>query len=151
MMRRKDIIIYVLFYRFVWITIFWDTCKTFQKSISPIKCTYRAILPMLRLCNSIVEVWSTSSSLYFARSIHWYLSEDGIMLIELFVGIGIDLATILEMGLKIKCCIYIDIGFASNETVHHHQKICTCKVVAFNLKNNQDISTSKYIIIIYNL
>jgi len=53
---------------------------------------------------------STSSLPLFAQPIQWHLLGEGIILMELFVGIGIGLAATLEANLKVKCYIYIDNG-----------------------------------------
>jgi hypothetical protein len=46
-------------------------------------------------------------------TIHWKPPDDGIVLLELFGGIGIGLAAVLQAGIKVKRYVYIDIDDAA--------------------------------------
>jgi hypothetical protein len=48
-------------------------------------------------------------------TIHWRPPEDGIVLLELFGGIGNGLIAVLQAGLKVKCYIYVDVDEAARE------------------------------------
>jgi hypothetical protein len=47
-----------------------------------------------------------------SSTIHWRPPEDGIVLLELFGGIGSDLVAVFQVGLKVKRYIYIDVDEA---------------------------------------
>jgi hypothetical protein len=53
-------------------------------------------------------------------TIHWKPPNDGIVLLELFGGIGIGLAAVLQVGIKIKRYIYVDIDDAARHVAEHH-------------------------------
>jgi hypothetical protein len=44
-----------------------------------------------------------------SSTIHWRPPEDGIVLLELFGGIGNGLVTVLQAGLNVKRYIYVDV------------------------------------------
>jgi hypothetical protein len=44
-----------------------------------------------------------------SSTIHWKPPEDGIVLLELFGGIGSGLVAVLQVGLKVKRYIYVDV------------------------------------------
>jgi hypothetical protein len=46
-------------------------------------------------------------------TIHWRPPEDGIVLLELFGGIGSGLVTVLQVRLKVKRYIYVDMDEAA--------------------------------------
>jgi hypothetical protein len=55
-------------------------------------------------------------------TIHWKLPDDGIVLLELFRGIGTGLAVVLQAGIKIKRYVYIDIDDAARQVAKHHSR-----------------------------
>ena len=69
---------------------------------------------------TVMDMPSTSSSSTFTHPIHWRPLEDDISLVELFAGIGIGLATVLEVGLKVRRYIHIDTGVVPNRATRHH-------------------------------
>jgi hypothetical protein len=48
-------------------------------------------------------------------TIHWRPPEDGIVLLELFGGIGSGLVAVLQAGLKVKHYIYVDVDEAARQ------------------------------------
>jgi hypothetical protein len=48
-----------------------------------------------------------------SSTIHWRPPEDGIVLLELFGGIGNGLVAVLQVGLKVKRYIYVDVDEAA--------------------------------------
>jgi hypothetical protein len=46
-------------------------------------------------------------------TIHWKPPDDGIVLLELFGGIGTGLAVVLQAGIKVKRYVYVDIDDAA--------------------------------------
>jgi hypothetical protein len=46
-------------------------------------------------------------------TIHWKPPDDGIVLLELFGGIGTSLAAVLQAGIKVQCYVYVDIDDAA--------------------------------------
>ena len=55
-----------------------------------------------------------------AHPILWRPPNIGIILVELFGGIGTGLAAILEAGLTVRWYIYVDNSQMSTRVVHHH-------------------------------
>jgi hypothetical protein len=53
-------------------------------------------------------------------TIHWKPPDDGIVLLELFGGIGISLAAVLQAGIKVKRYVYVDIDDAAQQVAKHH-------------------------------
>jgi hypothetical protein len=48
-----------------------------------------------------------------SSTIHWRPPKDGIVLLELFGGIGSGLVAVLQAGLKVKCYIYVEVDEAA--------------------------------------
>jgi site-specific DNA-cytosine methylase len=63
---------------------------------------------------------STSPLFSFAQPIRWQPPPEGIILVELFGGIGTGLAAVLEVGLRVKKYIHVDNGYTANRAVRHH-------------------------------
>jgi hypothetical protein len=57
-----------------------------------------------------------------SSTIHWRPPEDGIVLLELFGGIGSGLVAVLQAGLKIKRYIYVDVDEAAREVAKRHSR-----------------------------
>jgi hypothetical protein len=55
-------------------------------------------------------------------TIHWKPPDDGIVLLELFGGIGTGLATVLQAGIKVQRYIYIDTNEAARQAAKHHSR-----------------------------
>jgi hypothetical protein len=55
-------------------------------------------------------------------TIHWKPPDDGIVLLELFGGIDTSLAAILQVGIKVKRYVYIDIDDAAQQVAKHHSQ-----------------------------
>jgi hypothetical protein len=55
-----------------------------------------------------------------SSTIHWRPPEDGIVLLELFGGIGSGLVPVLQAGLKIKRYIYVDVDEATRQVAKRH-------------------------------
>jgi hypothetical protein len=55
-----------------------------------------------------------------SSTIHWRPPEDGIVLLELFGGIGSGLVVVLQAGLKVKCYIYINVDEAARHVAKQH-------------------------------
>ena len=66
------------------------------------------------------EAPPTSSSFSFAQPIRWQPSPEGIVLVEIFGGIGTGLAAVLEAGITVRRYIHVDNGYAANRAVRHH-------------------------------
>jgi hypothetical protein len=50
-----------------------------------------------------------------SSTIHWRPPEDGIVLLELFGGVGSGLVVVLQAGLKVKYYIYVDVDEAARQ------------------------------------
>jgi hypothetical protein len=55
-------------------------------------------------------------------TIHWKPPDDGIVLLELFGGIGTSLAAVLQAGIKVKRYVYVDINDAARQVAKHHSR-----------------------------
>jgi hypothetical protein len=55
-------------------------------------------------------------------TIHWKPPNDGIVLLELFGGIGTSLAAVLQAGIKVQRYIYVDIDDAAQQVDNHHSQ-----------------------------
>jgi site-specific DNA-cytosine methylase len=55
-------------------------------------------------------------------TIHWKPPDDGIVLLELFGGIGTGLAAVLQAGIKVKRYIYVDIDDAARQVAKHYSQ-----------------------------
>jgi hypothetical protein len=55
-------------------------------------------------------------------TIHWKPPDDGIVLLELFGGIGTGLAAVLQTRIKVKRYIYVDIDDATRQVAKHHSR-----------------------------
>jgi site-specific DNA-cytosine methylase len=55
-------------------------------------------------------------------TIHWKPLDDGIVLLELFGGIGTSLATILQARIKVQRYVYIDTDEAARQVAKHHSR-----------------------------
>jgi site-specific DNA-cytosine methylase len=55
-------------------------------------------------------------------TIHWKPLDDGIVLLELFGGIGTSLVAVLKAGIKIKRYVYVDIDEAPRQMAKHHSR-----------------------------
>ena len=107
-----------------------------QQDIPPLRAPPRhckdPLLPwtnseeLSRQCRNIVAtiapkmLQDTSISSTFAQPIRWHPPLEGIILVELFAGIGTGLAAVLEVGLKVQRYIHVDNGFVSTRAARHH-------------------------------
>jgi hypothetical protein len=55
-------------------------------------------------------------------TIHWKPPEDGIVLLELFGGVGSGLIAVLQAGLKVKRYIYVDVDEAARKVAKQHSR-----------------------------
>jgi hypothetical protein len=55
-------------------------------------------------------------------TIYWKPLEDGIMLLELFGGIGSGLVAVLQAGVKVKRYIYVDVDEAARQVAKQHSR-----------------------------
>jgi hypothetical protein len=55
-------------------------------------------------------------------TIHWKLPDNGIVLLELFGGIGTGLAAVLQAGIKAQGYVYVDIDNAARQVAKHHSR-----------------------------
>jgi hypothetical protein len=55
-------------------------------------------------------------------TIHWKPPDDGIVLLELFGGIGTSLAAVLQAGIKVQFYVYVDIDDATRQVAKHHSR-----------------------------
>jgi hypothetical protein len=55
-------------------------------------------------------------------TIHWKPPDDGIVLLELFGGIGTSLTAVLQAGIKVKRYIYVDINDAAQQVAKYHSR-----------------------------
>jgi hypothetical protein len=55
-------------------------------------------------------------------TIHWKPPDDGIVLLELFRGIGTGLAAVLQVGIKVKRYVYVDIDDTARQVAKHHSR-----------------------------
>jgi hypothetical protein len=55
-------------------------------------------------------------------TIHWKPPEDGIVLLELFGGIGSGLAVVLQVGIKVKRYIYVDVDDVARQVAKQHSR-----------------------------
>jgi hypothetical protein len=55
-------------------------------------------------------------------TIHWKPLDDGIVLLELFGGIGTSLAAVLQAGIKVQRYVYIDTDEAARQVAKHHSR-----------------------------
>ena len=55
-------------------------------------------------------------------TIHWKPPNDGIVLLELFGGIGISLAAVLQVGIKVQHYVYVDIHEAVQQVAKYHSQ-----------------------------
>jgi hypothetical protein len=61
-------------------------------------------------------------SLLDSSTIHWRPPVDGIVLLELFGGIGSGLVMVLQVGLKIKRYIYVDVDEVARQVAKRHSR-----------------------------
>jgi hypothetical protein len=57
-----------------------------------------------------------------SSTIHWRPPVDGIVLLELFEGIGNGLVAVLQAGLKVKRYIYVDVDEAARQVAKRHSR-----------------------------
>jgi hypothetical protein len=57
-----------------------------------------------------------------SSTIHWRPPEDGIVLLELFGGIGNGLVAVLQAGLKVKRYIYVDVDETARQVAKQHSR-----------------------------
>jgi site-specific DNA-cytosine methylase len=58
-------------------------------------------------------------------TIHWKPPDDGIVLLELFGGIGTGLAAVLQARIKVQRYVYVDTDEAARQVAKHHsQGLC---------------------------
>jgi site-specific DNA-cytosine methylase len=57
-----------------------------------------------------------------SSTIHWRPPVDGIVLLELFGGIGSGLVAVLQAGLKVKRYIYVDVDEAARQVAKRHSR-----------------------------
>jgi site-specific DNA-cytosine methylase len=57
-----------------------------------------------------------------SSTIHWRPPVDGIVLLELFGGIGSGLVAVLQAGLKVKCYIYVDVDEVVRQVAKRHSR-----------------------------
>jgi hypothetical protein len=55
-------------------------------------------------------------------TIHWKPLDDGIVLLELFGGIGTGLTTVLQAGIKVQRYVYVDTDEAARQVAKHHSR-----------------------------
>jgi hypothetical protein len=55
-------------------------------------------------------------------TIHWKPPDDGIVLLELFGGIGAGLAAVLQAGIKNQRYVYVDIDNTARQVAKHHSR-----------------------------
>jgi hypothetical protein len=55
-------------------------------------------------------------------TIHWKPPEDGIVLLELFGGIGTGLAAVLQAGIKVQRYLYVDTDEVARQVAKHHSR-----------------------------
>jgi site-specific DNA-cytosine methylase len=55
-------------------------------------------------------------------TIHWKPPDDGIVLLELFGGIGTSLVAVLQAGIKVKRYVYVDIDDVARQVAKHHSR-----------------------------
>jgi hypothetical protein len=55
-------------------------------------------------------------------TIHWKPPDDGIVLLELFGGIGTGLAAVLQAGIKVQRYVYVDTDEAARQVAKHHSR-----------------------------
>jgi hypothetical protein len=57
-----------------------------------------------------------------SSTIHWRPPEDGIVLLELFGVINSGLVAVLQVGLKVKHYIYVDVDEATRQVAKRHSR-----------------------------
>jgi hypothetical protein len=55
-------------------------------------------------------------------TIHWKPPDDGIVLLELFGGIGTSLVAILQAKIKVQRYVYVDTDEAARQVAKHHSR-----------------------------
>jgi hypothetical protein len=55
-------------------------------------------------------------------TIHWKPPEEGIVLFELFGGIGSGLAAVLQAGIKVKRYVYVDVDDTARQVAKQHAR-----------------------------
>jgi hypothetical protein len=55
-------------------------------------------------------------------TIHWKLPDDGIVLLELFGGIGTSLVAVLQAGIKVQGYVYVDTDEVARQVAKHHSR-----------------------------
>jgi hypothetical protein len=55
-------------------------------------------------------------------TIHWKPPDDGIVLLELFGGIGSGLVAVLQAGIKVQRYVYVDIDDATRQVAKRHMR-----------------------------
>jgi hypothetical protein len=55
-------------------------------------------------------------------TIHWKPPDNGIVLLELFGGIGTGLAVVLQAGIKFQRYVYVDINDVARQVAKHHSR-----------------------------
>jgi hypothetical protein len=51
----------------------------------------------------------------WTSTIHWKPPDDGIVLLELFGGIGTSLAAVVQVGIKVQRYVYVDTDEAARQ------------------------------------
>ena len=64
-------------------------------------------------------VFMRDTSSVLAHTISWRPPDEGIILVELYGGIGTRLAAVLEVGLMVRQYIYVDDSQVSTRVAHH--------------------------------
>jgi site-specific DNA-cytosine methylase len=57
-----------------------------------------------------------------SSTIHWRPPDDGIVLLELFGGLGSSLVAVLQARLKVKRYIYVDVDEAARQVAKQHSQ-----------------------------
>jgi hypothetical protein len=56
-------------------------------------------------------------------TIHWKPPDDGIVLLELFGGIGTSSVAVLQVGIKVQRYVYVDTDEAARQVAKHHSRV----------------------------
>jgi hypothetical protein len=89
----------------------WSTTSQLREAAKLViqKAWQKSLLPQVEEeVNGEVDLGPPLNS----STIHWRSPEDGIVLLELFGGIGSSLVMVLQAGLKVKCYIYVNVDEA---------------------------------------
>jgi hypothetical protein len=82
-----------------------------------------------------------------SSTIHWRPPEDGIMLLELFGRIGSGLVAVLQVELKVKHYIYVDVDEAARQVANRHLRRLRTQfpeLLATNAVGHQDFLLYAY-------